>query len=59
MLTNSFEGSSSSLEPLKMVVVVYSRVVNGSSGGGMKISGDIALVHSKKGICCSSLLRYI
>ena len=44
MLTNSFEGSSS-LEPLKMVVVVYSRVVNGSSGsGGMKISGDIALV---------------
>ena len=43
MLTNSFEGSSS-LEPLKMVVV-YSRVVNGSSGsGGMKISGDIALV---------------
>ena len=45
MLTNSFEGSSSSsLEPLKMVVVVYSRVVNGSSGSGMKISGDIALV---------------
>ena len=44
MLTNSFEGSSSSLEPLKMVVV-YSRVVNGSSGsGGMKISGDIAMV---------------
>ena len=50
MLTNSFEGSSSSssLEPLKMVVV-YSRVVNGSSGsGGMKISGDIALVVVKR-----------
>ena len=49
MLTNSFEGSSS-LEPLKMVVVVYSRVVNGSSGsgGGMKISGDIALVVVKR-----------
>ena len=47
MLTNSFEGSSS-LEPLKMVVV-YSRVVNGSSGsGGMKISGDIALVVVKR-----------
>ena len=47
MLTNSFEGSSS-LEPLKMVVVVYSRVVNGSSGSGMKISGDIALVVVKR-----------
>ena len=47
-MTNSFEGSSS-LEPLKMVVVVYSRVVNGSSGsGGMKISGDIALVVVKR-----------